>query len=166
MCAAATRPERIHANAAELAALATQLRLKIDRCPRQGTSFPSPYHAPPPCVDAPRDLIPRRTLAPRTTLQDRFQLGLAVARELAKSPGPESASPGPVKSVENANGPPPFRVTAHAVELVLGLDDAVLDSVNGGLGTCRHVELAEDPADVILDRLLAQEQLLGDLLVR
>src|SRR5215469_3583087 len=46
------------------------------------------------------------------------------------------------------------------------LDDAVLDRVDRGLRARRDVELAEDAADVVLHRLLAQEQLLRDLLVR
>src|ERR1700730_2732508 len=48
---------------------------------------------------------------------------------------------------------------------VPALDDAVFDGVDRGLGSRRDVELAEDAADMILYRLLAQEEFFRDLLV-
>jgi hypothetical protein len=51
------------------------------------------------------------------------------------------------------------------VKSALDLDETGLDRVDGGLGAGRNIELGEDPADGVLDRLLGELQLRADLFV-
>src|ERR1700680_1972164 len=60
----------------------------------------------------------------------------------------------------------PQKASRSLGRLTQPLCQARFYGVDGRLGPCRHIELAEDAADVVLDGLLAQKKLLRDLFVR